>query len=76
MVQAASVSIHGPHGQHIENVHMSTYTSEDDFWNRLYDGYGRLLRKAEEFLKKDLESESEDQEALIFIRYPNSVVLV
>lgn len=68
MIQAASVSIHGPHGQHIENVHMSTYASEEDFWNRLYAGsYNRLLTKAEEFLRKN--SGESDSQALIFIRF-------
>ncbi|KAH6905166.1 histone deacetylase domain-containing protein [Coprinopsis sp. MPI-PUGE-AT-0042] len=51
LVQAASVSLHGAHGQHIENVHLQTYTSEEHFWTDLYPKrYSRLLRKAEEFL--------------------------
>ncbi|KAI0754836.1 Arginase/deacetylase [Daedaleopsis nitida] len=51
LVQAASVSIHGPHGQHIENVHLKPYASEADFWSSLYNGpYSRLLTKAAEFL--------------------------
>ncbi|KAF8887148.1 histone deacetylase complex protein [Infundibulicybe gibba] len=50
-VQAASVSIHNAHGQHIENVHLETYTSEEHFWNVLYkEQYSRILRKAEAFL--------------------------
>lgn len=62
LVQAASVSIHGPHGQHIENIHLSPYNSEPDFWDRLYLGvYAGLLEKAEAFLKKGTG------ETLIFI---------
>ncbi|KIJ55002.1 hypothetical protein M422DRAFT_200979 [Sphaerobolus stellatus SS14] len=62
LVQAASISIHGPHEQHIENIHLVPYTSEEDFWDRLYPGqYSRLLQTAEAFLAKD------NGEALIFI---------
>ncbi|EPQ51096.1 Arginase/deacetylase [Gloeophyllum trabeum ATCC 11539] len=51
LVQAASVSIHGPHGQYIENVHLVPYDSPEQFWNVVYKGpYSRLLDKAEEFL--------------------------
>ncbi|KAI1790191.1 Arginase/deacetylase [Ganoderma leucocontextum] len=51
LVQAASVSIHGPHGQYIENVHLRPYVSSEDFWENLYPGpYSHLLKKAGEFL--------------------------
>ncbi|KZT65820.1 Arginase/deacetylase [Daedalea quercina L-15889] len=51
LVQAASVSIHGPHGQHIENVHLRPYSSEQQFWDELYARlYSKLLIKAGEFL--------------------------
>ncbi|KAI0715688.1 Arginase/deacetylase [Cerioporus squamosus] len=51
LVQAASVSIHGPHGQHIENIHLTPYKSEQEFWDNLYPGsYSRLLEKAGDFL--------------------------
>ncbi|KAJ8591919.1 Arginase/deacetylase [Rhizopogon salebrosus TDB-379] len=51
LVQAASTSIHGPHGQHIENIHLQTYDSEPYFWDILYkERYSALLRKAAEFL--------------------------
>ncbi|KAF8581554.1 Arginase/deacetylase [Ramaria rubella] len=59
---AASVSIHGPHGQHIENVHLRPWTSDEDFWGRLYGGvYGRLLQRAKEFL------EGGEGKAMVFI---------
>ncbi|CCL99724.1 uncharacterized protein FIBRA_01746 [Fibroporia radiculosa] len=52
LVQAASVSIHGPHGQYIENVHLTPYNSENQFWTELYAGpYSSLLGKAGEFLE-------------------------
>ncbi|KAI0826937.1 Arginase/deacetylase [Trametes gibbosa] len=52
LIQAASVSIHGPHGQHIENIHLEPYASEQDFWDRLYPTqYLRLLKKAGEFIE-------------------------
>ncbi|KAH9924694.1 Arginase/deacetylase [Epithele typhae] len=65
LVQAASVSIHGPHGQHIENIHLSPYTSEDEFWDKLYAGpYSRLLQKAGEFLENTGKS---SDDVLVFI---------
>ncbi|KAF8349605.1 Arginase/deacetylase [Amanita rubescens] len=51
LVQAASASIHKAHGQYIENIHLEPYSSEDQFWEVLYNHkYRRLLKKAEEFL--------------------------
>ncbi|KAF8811569.1 hypothetical protein BYT27DRAFT_7252663 [Phlegmacium glaucopus] len=50
-LQAASASIHQSHGQHIENVHLQTYTSEEHFWDVLYqEQYSKLFTKAIEFL--------------------------
>lgn len=50
-VQAASTSIHGPHGQHIENIHLQTYSSETYFWDVLYrEQYSALLKRASQFL--------------------------
>ncbi|KAJ7174031.1 histone deacetylase complex protein [Mycena crocata] len=50
LVQAASVSINGAHGQYIENVHLETYTSPEH-WEKLYtEQYSKIIRKAEEFL--------------------------
>lgn len=64
LVQAASVSIHGNHGQHIENIHLETYDTEEDFWARLYDQkYSRLFEKAEAFMKG-----SSKEKILVFIR--------
>ncbi|EMD31374.1 hypothetical protein CERSUDRAFT_127402 [Gelatoporia subvermispora B] len=51
LVQAASVSIHGPHGQHIENIHLKPYESDAQFWDELYAGpYSRLLELAGKFI--------------------------
>ena len=67
MIQAASVSIHGPHGQHIENVHLEPFESEGQFWDVHYNGaYNRLLRKAEDFIKNTGDASS--NETLVFIR--------
>jgi histone deacetylase HOS3 len=52
LVQAASASIHGAHGQYIENIHLQKYSLEEDFWTKLYKNqYSRLFEKAEEFIK-------------------------
>jgi len=65
-VQAASVSIHGPHGQYIENVHLERYDSTEDFFDRLYEGsYKKLLAKAEQFVK---ETGGSNNDTLVFIR--------
>jgi hypothetical protein len=65
-VQAASVSLHGPHGQHIENVHLEPYSSEDQFWNKLYCGpYSRLLNKAKEFVEN---TGGAGDDLMVFIR--------
>ncbi|KAI0079527.1 Arginase/deacetylase [Panus rudis PR-1116 ss-1] len=65
LIQAASVSIHGPHGQHIENIHLQPYQSEDEFFQRLYTKqYSRIFSRAEEFLRSTGESTSD---VLVFI---------
>ncbi|KAG6824643.1 hypothetical protein H0H93_001786 [Arthromyces matolae] len=67
LIQAASVSLHGAHGQHIENIHLQTYSSEDHFWDVLYKNhYSRLLSKAEDFLNS---TSGPEDDVLIFIRY-------
>ena len=66
MVQAASASIHGPHGQYIENVHLEPFESEAQFWDLHYNGaYSRLLRKAEDFVKNTGGTSSDDTLVLI-----------
>jgi hypothetical protein len=75
MIQAASVSIHGPHGQHIENVHLEPFESEGQFWDVHYNGaYNRLLRKAEDFIKNT--GDASLNETLVFIRRVISQILV
>ncbi|SRR6266403_526725 len=66
MVQAASVSIHGPHGQYIENVHLESFESEEQFWNVHYPrAYSKLLSKAEDFVKS---TGGASDDILVFIR--------
>ena len=66
LVQAASVSIHGPHGQYIENVHLDPYTTEEHFWETLYEGrYKNILHKAREFIG---HTGGERDDVLVFIR--------
>lgn len=65
LVQAASVSIHGPHGQYIENVHLEPYESEEQFWRSLYErAYSRLLKKAQQFLES---TGGKSDETMVFI---------
>ncbi|KAJ6544597.1 Arginase/deacetylase [Mycena vulgaris] len=64
LVQAASVSIGGSHGQYIENVHLETYTSPEH-WEKLYtEQYSKILRKAEAFLDS---TGGPGQDVLVFI---------
>jgi len=66
LVQAASVSIHGAHGQYIENVHLKPYESERHFWDILYpQHYSKIISKAEEFIK---QTDGTSENTLVFIR--------
>jgi histone deacetylase HOS3 len=70
LVQAASVSLHGPHGQHIENIHLQPYISDKHFFDVLYkERYSKLLQKAEEFVT---ESGDEVGDVLVIIRSVNN----
>ncbi|KAI8978747.1 Arginase/deacetylase [Trametes punicea] len=65
LIQAASVSIHGPHGQHIENIHLRPYGSEQEFWDKLYpEQYSRLFDKARDFLESTGDTK---EDVLVFI---------
>lgn len=66
LVQAASVSIHKAHGQYIENIHLEPYSSEEQFWEVLYNHkYSRLVKKAAEFLA---DTGGPGDDVLVFIR--------
>lgn len=65
MVQAASTSIHGPHGQYIENIHLERYSSEAQFWEVLYPRYLTLLYRARNFLD---ETGGPGDDVIIFVR--------
>jgi histone deacetylase HOS3 len=65
-VQAASVSIHGFHGQYVENIHLQAYASEDDFWDVLYkEQYNKLLEKAVDFIH---QTGDKVDDVMVFIR--------
>ncbi|KIM77695.1 hypothetical protein PILCRDRAFT_76443 [Piloderma croceum F 1598] len=65
LVQAASVSLHGPHGQHIENIHLQPYTSDEHFFDVLYkEQYSKLLKKAGKFIEG---STGKGDDVLVFI---------
>lgn len=73
LVQAASVSLHGSHGQHIENVHLQPYKSNEHFFDVLYkEQYSKLLKKAEEFIEG---SGGISDDVLVFIRSVNDYLL-
>ena len=69
LVQAASVSIHGAHGQYIENVHLEEYDDEEHFHSKLYAKYALLLAKAEKFLASDGDREG----CIFFIRLVTTI---
>ncbi|KAG6877700.1 hypothetical protein C0993_005025 [Termitomyces sp. T159_Od127] len=65
-ISAASLSIHGAHGQHIENVHLQSYASPAHFWDVLYPSeYARILRRAADFLDR---TGGPGDDVLVFIR--------
>ncbi|KAJ3775524.1 Arginase/deacetylase [Lentinula raphanica] len=59
LVQAASVSISGAHGQWIENVHLQTY-EDGRFWDLYEKDYKKIIRKAEEFARFTATKGNED----------------
>lgn len=70
LVQAASVSLHGPHGQHIENIHLQPYTSDEHFFDVLYEQqYSKLLKKAEEYIEG---TGGKGDDVIVFIRSVNN----
>lgn len=53
LVQQASVKLSGGHSQYISNVHLDSWESEEDFWERLYPRYLEgMLGAAKEFCRK------------------------
>jgi len=71
MLQAASVSIHGPHGQYIENVHLEPFESKEQFWDVHYrEMYSRLLNRAEGFVKS---TGGVSDDTVVFIRHVSNV---
>jgi histone deacetylase HOS3 len=66
MIQAASVSIHSPHSQFIENIHLEPFKLEEQFWDVHYRStYNKLLSKAEDFVKN---TGGTLDDTLVFIR--------
>jgi histone deacetylase HOS3 len=66
-VQAASTSIHGPHGQFIENIHLEPYTSEEHFWDLYKKRYSMLFDKAASFLAATGGGNARDDDVAVFI---------
>ncbi|KAJ3921353.1 Arginase/deacetylase [Lentinula edodes] len=64
MVQAASVSISGAHGQWIENVHLKDHAKEGDFWGLYEEHYKKIIHKAEEFVQS---TATKNEDVLVFI---------
>ena len=73
-MQAASVSIHGPHGQFVENVHLEPYTTEPEFFDALYTKkYVRVIEKARDFVAATGGVRADD--TLVFIRQVHTPIL-
>ncbi|KAI0344381.1 Arginase/deacetylase [Trametopsis cervina] len=67
LVQAASTSIHGPHGQYVENIHLLPYITEENFWEELYAKYyAKLFERAATFVKETASDKGKD-DVIIFI---------
>ncbi|GAA95280.1 uncharacterized protein L969DRAFT_15246 [Mixia osmundae IAM 14324] len=64
-VQAASVTLAGPHGQWISNAHLDEYSSETDFHERLYPCYrSALIGAAERFIE---QTDAEPSRTLVLV---------
>ncbi|KAE9400423.1 Arginase/deacetylase [Gymnopus androsaceus JB14] len=59
LVQAASMSIAGAHGQWIENVHLQKY-EEGGFWELYERDYKSIIRKAENFVQSTATDDNEE----------------
>ncbi|KAF5389261.1 hypothetical protein D9757_003538 [Collybiopsis confluens] len=66
LVQAASVSISGAHGQWVENVHLQNY-NDDGFWDLYEKHYKKIIRKAEEFIQATSAKENGSDDVLVLI---------
>ncbi|KAF9077659.1 histone deacetylase domain-containing protein [Rhodocollybia butyracea] len=64
LVQAASASIAGGHGQWIENVHLQKY-EEEGFWGLYEEKYKQIIRSAEKFVQATASKDKDD--VLVFI---------
>ncbi|RXK40609.1 histone deacetylase HOS3 [Tremella mesenterica] len=63
LISDASISL-AAHGQFIENIHLQPYTSEEDFYERIYPQYLALLDKAKHYLQ---DTQAEPSRTLVFI---------
>ncbi|WVQ70703.1 hypothetical protein IAR50_000225 [Cryptococcus sp. DSM 104548] len=63
LIRDASISL-AAHGQHIENIHLKPYSSEADFYERIYPLYLALLDKARVFME---EEEARPGSTVVFI---------
>ncbi|KAL0253699.1 hypothetical protein I308_101075 [Cryptococcus tetragattii IND107] len=63
LIRDASISL-AAHGQYIENIHLKPYTSEADFYERIYPLYLALLDKAKVFME---ETEANPERTIVFI---------
>ena len=67
------MSIRGPHGQWVENIHLDPYTTEEEFYRELYEKkYSQLLQRANDFVVGTGGTAKDD--VLIFIRYVIDVI--
>ncbi|ORX41060.1 histone deacetylase domain-domain-containing protein [Kockovaella imperatae] len=63
LIKDASLSL-AAHGQYIENIHLQPYTTEADFYERIYPKYLALLDKAKTFMQ---ETGADSERTLILI---------
>ncbi|OXB39537.1 histone deacetylase HOS3 [Cryptococcus neoformans] len=63
LIRDASISL-AAHGQYIENIHLKPYSSEADFYERIYPLYLALLDKARVFME---QTEADPGRTIVFI---------
>ena len=64
LIKDASLSL-AAHGQYVENIHLQPYTSEEDFYERIYPKYSALLEKATAFM---LDTQADAERTVVLIR--------
>lgn len=65
-VDEALLCIHGQDGQWMENIRMSPFTSDEQFWEDYQERYKRLITTAEDFIQ---QTKAKKDKVMVLMRY-------